>query len=1142
MIFPIQIHHLMNVVIREFESMGAGDVRMFGTKLWYPQLGNVQDLDCKKDQCVQDYIWYECQQAKRGFKNYTLQDIQEDFSENGVSVNEILNWVRKRKDVSMYALDPFCKMMASHVAESGHTAMVLCFMVNNEHCYPILGDLKKFVERNKRLELGDVGMQIDWSAITEWKTPTICSQEDRYKLLDVDWEKPPGDCATSVLVDIDCLSPIMTLIMDRTKEMIVNANFTNGKRQICDKFQHPKTGQIIIAAPGWQDRKSVCEQYFLKTQLAAFRWRNQTWARIGRSIWDSTKGILRRSNYGPQLMKIYAQSTLKPMIMDIRSDQQHHIKPLVPCPREYYPRASSIDRVRCYTWILMTCEQNYARFEATDEVRETTPADFTALPPAEWYISKPFTLMNGEVTMPIDWYPTAFVKIALAKHYISTDLLTHILPASGYYDAKLFREHATEVHKAYPKFAKHIINHHIGYWGRRTEIKNLGAVTDSWPIACAMINRYKEQNVRIREVGDMKFMRTFTETPLADGFLPIWRQIIALSVLALNDMYNELMGPRSTLLGMTTDSIKIMNPLIYKTGKTPGDYQTECTGGTIYCRGPKTYSETSGWKPEQLIWRTVEKSDLSSEMSGAIVCGPPGSNKSTVLRKLAREVKSADRLVAGWTCKTAESLNAEDPYDLPYKTDGAIGAVTLDHAYPNTMSINAAIANYAAKTHIFIDEFSMLQTKYIATLWKQRLANPEQKFFIFGDSNQTPPMPDFEQPYNTLDYENSALMYYLCNGTRCELKYDSKTNRFDVPTQRQLDTLLKTGKIDARGKTLFETPVMTLCRSHGMRAKINKTAFEHFSSKQKNPLVKIGNFQWYVGMPIIAFTGNKKLKIVNSHKCEILSIAEGVVTIKTPVGESCVGFELFPKLFRHGWAETIRRWQGDKITSPYNIVETKSMSLNDIYTSIGRTTLWENVGLQATECAGKYYKVKPKFVCYEAKPLELEYFAGKIYEIKPADNSWCYIGMTVQNPETREIQHHNNATNAIMKSAMDEPDVKMNVVAEYKCTRQELARIETEHIHRAVRAGVKLYNKQKVKAPAAIKPPVVEHKMICTRFEIIDDESNKRFRLQYRDQNSKKVSKDFRYGSRKVNKDDIEKKALEFRTQLIKELGFTLGT
>ena len=136
--------------------------------------------------------------------------------------------------------------------------------------------------------------------------------------------------------------------------------------------------------------------------------------------------------------------------------------------------------------------------------------------------------------------------------------------------------------------------------------------------------------------------------------------------------------------------------------------------------------------------------------------------------------------------------------------------------------------------------------------------------------------------------------------------------------------------------------------------------------------------------------------------------------------------------------------------------------MNDFSTSIGRTTKWER--LEAAECTGIIYrKEKHRFVCRESALLQMEYFDGKIYEIRPADDSWSYIGMTVQDAEAREIQHHNKATNAIMKSAMDEPDVKMNVLVEYKCTKLELARIETESIQRGLRNKITMYNKQRRK-------------------------------------------------------------------------------
>ena len=149
--------------------------------------------------------------------------------------------------------------------------------------------------------------------------------DDIHEFTTIDWAKPPGsDVKAPVLVDTPCLRNVMDLLMKETKQMIVNTSFTHGKRNICDKFQHPITEQIIVAAPDWKQRKSVCDDYLKLTNNAVFRWRNQSWARIGRHIFDLSLGIpdrsigqLQKSNYPIELMMIYEKATLKPLIMNL---------------------------------------------------------------------------------------------------------------------------------------------------------------------------------------------------------------------------------------------------------------------------------------------------------------------------------------------------------------------------------------------------------------------------------------------------------------------------------------------------------------------------------------------------------------------------------------------------------------------------------------------------------------------------------------------------------------------------------------------------------------------------------------------------------------------------------------------------------
>ena len=55
-----------------------------------------------------------------------------------------------------------------------------------------------------------------------------------------------------------------------------------------------------------------------------------------------------------------------------------------------------------------------------------------------------------------------------------------------------------------------------------------------------MINEYPEsdtQKFSVHNVGEVAFMRLTTEYELLDGHLPIWRQVIAGSIMNIDKMY-----------------------------------------------------------------------------------------------------------------------------------------------------------------------------------------------------------------------------------------------------------------------------------------------------------------------------------------------------------------------------------------------------------------------------------------------------------------------------------------------------------------------------------------------------------------------------------------------------------------------------
>eukprot|EP00756_Hemistasia_phaeocysticola_P038191 Hpha_TRINITY_DN16743_c0_g2::TRINITY_DN16743_c0_g2_i10::g.78847::m.78847 len=70
------------------------------------------------------------------------------------SVDQCVELAEAMKECSLYAFDPFGKLIAQVAASSRNNTIQIVFVINNQHCYPVLNrDLLLQTIRTKRLEL-----------------------------------------------------------------------------------------------------------------------------------------------------------------------------------------------------------------------------------------------------------------------------------------------------------------------------------------------------------------------------------------------------------------------------------------------------------------------------------------------------------------------------------------------------------------------------------------------------------------------------------------------------------------------------------------------------------------------------------------------------------------------------------------------------------------------------------------------------------------------------------------------------------------------------------------------------------------------------------------------------------------------------
>jgi predicted GIY-YIG superfamily endonuclease len=335
-----------------------------------------------------------------------------------------------------------------------------------------------------------------------------------------------------------------------------------------------------------------------------------------------------------------------------------------------------------------------------------------------------------------------------------------------------------------------------------------------------------------------------------------------------------------------------------------------------------------------------------------------------------------------------------------------------------------------------------------------------------------------------------------------------------------LTNLLQTGELAACDKKEFDNVALTLCATPQKRTTLNMIAFK----KRAPAEMKLEWGDWFVGCPIISHSNFGVIK--NSHFFTIRSLGKTICLERldgklVEIQEKDLTFEKF----RYGWAETIRRWQGGKITEAFNIVELDKMDLRDIYTAIGRTTKWEHVGFLGDQ-KWVFEKAKKWLPTGAIEPRSM-YEDQYLYKFMEAGSAAVtYIGRT--NDPIRRAEEH-----------LESGKKGMKLTHYYKATKSQIDNLETKEIEKALKAGAQLTNKKKVNAVIreVSKPKEFQLKLIQTRFAPRDQPERKRYRIQYKI-DGEGFEERFSYGpSSGCTKKEAELLALECQKQLTNKYG-----
>ena len=412
---------------------------------------------------------------------------------------------------------------------------------------------------------------------------------------------------------------------------------------------------------------------------------------------------------------------------------------------------------------------------------------------------------------------------------------------------------------------------------------------------------------------------------------------------------------------------------------------------------------------------------------------------------------------------------------------------------------------------------------------------------MFGDPNQCEPVEGGSQIH--YDYLNSKTVREMCPRIKT-LQYIEKSCRYDKQTHTMLDKFLKHGKVSAYFTPIDKTLYKNICYLNSTRIRVNTECCDRFVKGERYEMIdfkyngKKETYKVCQNMPLLATQNLKDREIYNTMEFVVEDIYDDCFKVNNILFDK----KEFSESFIPSFCVTVYKYQGGTIDEHYNIYDVNRMDKKQLYTSLSRTTKFENIHLNNKELNNKYFNRKSPILELANSRFNSLYKNGKIYKVS-FDNGMVYVGSSCEELETRFKWHLSNNKSQVFKHKDKNPKIELLIDAPSN-DKRGLERVENGYIEEhAEKYGKLLLN---IKSNP-LKTKKIEYKVnietkrqleeriakLENKLTIKDDEKNKRW---YFDSiiDGKRHKTMARYG--KTSKDKALQKICEKKQKAIKEL------
>ena len=1060
-----------------------------------------------------------------------IDDFVDENRNEGVSIDHLLDFVKKTNNISLYVFDPFQELINFYVPPPECRSVPLVLLMDDNHTIQI-GDTHLISQIAKNPHVGEKLLKdkvyeicYDDMVLCE-KDSDPLSYNNKVVLIDKGTSNDLCDLAHRVTTDTKC-----------KVENIIFHN--NGSLR---SFQHPVTEQIFEITSDYNERKETCEQLSKIIYSADFEWKNQSFTQLAMSIYDNMFGNVNSFN-----------SNLRTCHFDLLIESP--CAPLVQKGNFGNNNSITFDTVRAYASYMLKNTEPYNVFSEYAEMEYCTLKSVDEMVPGEYFISFDFQLPIGHVVSK-GFYPMSFVKQAVVREWISLEAITMVLKADYTLDPQVFKGFIEFVYSEENNLSelarKNLVNLFLGQLGQRWYRKKQAITSTDPEIVASFYNKNEEnENTKcsVNKFEDLYFLSRTTKTKKTKTSLPVERQIICQGWLTLCDMYEKIAVPGSSCY-YNTDSIT------FKKENVKEKFQPDFTNDmkkTIDNIGKiqleyKTYEKMQK-KPEKKAKKVNEKKvydklqcsscfvkianndrkrlemtipkwiqcneNMTVEklinMKSAKISGAPGCGKTALLCELSKYFSDQRTIILSMSNKVVDNLKNRLP------SQHCNNVHTFD-SYFETMNGSGESLNKSNHIqHILVDEYSQCTPFHFKILYDLKKKNNNVSIYLFGDQNQCLSVVNNNgSMYNRqYDYDNSSLINVLCNNHHITLKYNEATGRCSPELRNVLDTLLTTGKLVFPESFTGSFKSKAITNITMTNKKIKET------NKQFVPDNIIST-----GHHVICNENLKEHNVFNSQFYTVLNIDEEEVALKMDNEEEqyrSVPVAIFNKHFSLNYSTTVYKYQGTTVFSDFNILDFKQFTKRTMYTALSRAKSLQQIGFDIPLSDLKDFVFREDSFATTATKLKFskvseeneKYKNGKIYKILDSSDNIIYMGQTIRSikQEFNDLCRFNNEAREkkekrpIREYLKDNKEsCKVELVKNFPCkSLLELTAEETKQIN--VHASEHLLNVRQRKRKT-IEVTKIDMNIVSTKkkIKLYHDPANKRFKIYRKDIGNKYFS------------------------------------